>query len=668
MVWLVLIETAGNQDYVFATNKLRENVGASELLHRIGTTFVVEAVAAQKGASYADLANRCGAGQSARLSTEDFVHALDRIGSADPRPLVSDGIEIVVATSGKAVLLVDTPDRGRAIVSAVTERALEQAPGAVVRGFIHAMPGTDRELAGMGVREAHDAVECVHRGIETLRRALPPPEARYPTLPILRPCQSSGLPAVDYRETEPGYAIAAPVRAKERAREAGLLRMRTALGTIGEFLPKRVDDFEDSIDWLAIVHADGNGFGRLFLRFGEIVEHLLPDRLPTARDYFDRYRQFSLSLELCGLAACRVALEKLMQRIEAGSVARSEDVSAAPAAGGAKTKDQRPKLRVLPLVLGGDDLTVACDGRYAVDFAADYLAAFEKATEEKRFGEFESLLPEIADANGPLGAAAGVAIVKPHFPFHRAYDLAEALGKSAKRTKKLLKWTDDKGKERTCDSISTLDFQTIYEDASADLKALRHRWEVDKGKTRLFARPYIVSSPDKASSRDRLKDALEAATDKDVERWARNRRFDDFRASVEALIASEQSNETADGERQGLPRSQQHALREAAFRGEDAGEARFRLIAHRYPGIRWGALCRPPAEAEADKLFFEDQVPDDNRQEDRVPEEETHKKKWKTVRTTVFLDALEYIDVRRPAAADLRPSSEETVPEEELAP
>lgn len=43
-MFLVLIETSGNQNFIFATNKLKENIGASELTYRVGTQWLLEII------------------------------------------------------------------------------------------------------------------------------------------------------------------------------------------------------------------------------------------------------------------------------------------------------------------------------------------------------------------------------------------------------------------------------------------------------------------------------------------------------------------------------------------------------------------------------------------------------------------------------------------------
>lgn len=620
---LVLLETAGNQRYVFATNRLRENIGASELLYRIGTAFVICAVAEKGGASYSKLADDIDKG---RLPVPDVVREFYRIAQSNPGPLEKDGIEIVVATSGKAVLLVKEKETAKAIISQVTWKALEEAPGTVVRGVI-----TEIDLAG-SAGEAHEAVKHVHRGIEALRLDLPSPELRFPTLPILQPCRSSGLPAVGVREQnafyddeESTYEIAAPVQAKEQARWDGLWRMRNALGCIGERLPDNVDKlFEDQVDWLGVIHADGNGFGQLFLEFNEYLD----PELTGALAYFDAYRQFSLSLELCGIEAFRKALEHLEKQQDRqreqknGQTGRDE-----PAAGdGSRSRPKRDPLLVVPLVLGGDDLTVVCDGRQAVEFAARYLEEFEKATENPDLDGFKSNIPAIAEhAKTQLGAAAGVAIVKPHFPFHRAYDLAEDLTKSAKAAKRLLAT-----KDRPCLSVSALDFQTVYENGAADLSLMREAWitrDTDgRPKEQIFARPYIISPV------ERINMAVNHAKDREhAEGWVRHRRFDGFLASVKALRRAGRSRAGDDSRGSGLPRSQQHALREALFRGSEAALARLSLIEHRYSDVRWDEIKR-------DGAFI-------------FPDVRHNKGGWVSIRATVFLDALEFIDIV-PAPAD----------------
>jgi hypothetical protein len=86
------------------------------------------------------------------------------------------------------------------------------------------------------------------------------------------------------------------------------------------------------------------------------------------------------------------------------------------------SQDKKSKKRFLPfrpLVYGGDDVTFVCDGRLGLALAVYYLQQFEKESTN---------LP-----GGPAYACAGVAIVKTHYPFARAYNLAEDLCRSAKR-------------------------------------------------------------------------------------------------------------------------------------------------------------------------------------------------------------------------------------------
>ncbi len=74
--------------------------------------------------------------------------------------------------------------------------------------------------------------------------------------------------------------------------------------------------------------------------------------------------------------------------------------------------DGQERLPFRPIVFGGDDVTFVCEGRLGLPLAAHYLARLA-----------EGILPD----GDPLYARAGIAIVKTHYPFARAYELADEL-------------------------------------------------------------------------------------------------------------------------------------------------------------------------------------------------------------------------------------------------
>ncbi len=597
---LVLIETAGNQRTVFQTNRLRENIGASELIYQVGTRFVLDAVGADP-----DIASNPEELQAFWL---------------DPRrnaPIENNktGIEIIIATSGKAMVLVEGCEKAREIVSHVTWLALDQAPGVTVRGAIVDFVWGEDEASA---ERLHKAVGTAHERLEKLRSQLPSPDLRFPRLPFVVDCRSSGLPAMRLHE-DPNLrdpvsrVVAAKRRAgqprPDRSNKGVWARMQNALPDIK--FPSRIDRLEG---WMAIIHADGNGLGQVFLNLLDYT------KAKSARDHIDKLRRFSLAIDLCSRTAAKRAIEETWPDI----------------------KGEKP---VIPIVLGGDDLTVVCDGTRAVKFAAAYLRAFEAASVEELEQPLGTIIKEILCRNGAedgrLAGAAGIAIVKPHFPFHRAYAIAEALTASAKAVKKNVT-TQSNGQDAVPYPCSALDFQVVLDSSGSDLAPIRARMRLDE-KTALFARPYVVTPPDK-----------NAPVDAHSRAWVANRLYGDedeatdnssatLRRAVRALRRrpAEVGQSVKKGEGH-LPRGQAHVLLEALDRGPAAVDGAAGLIEQRYEKFDWQAFM------SGGSLFFND-----------IDEEG---KPWLRTR---LLDAMELADLE--AEGPARIVLEEAADEEEAA-
>lgn len=626
---VILIETSGNQRYIFATNKLRENVGASELTYRVGTETVLKAIDKEK----------CVENDHEKKLWE--ANGLDGCKlranllnkTKNPELVAGGKIEILTATSGKALLLVESTDIGKSIIKKVVKDALRNMPGLTVHGAISKPFGN---LASNDFSDVHEAIGEVHRKLEEIRYQIPSNEQRFLRLPFVAPCKTSGLPAsaVQFFSANEDYLLSSVTLAKwnsnkKEGKKTGkrLSRIESVIKKASPeiVLPENLEKLEKifDADWLAVIHADGNGLGQIFLDFNEYAGFDETGKW-TGRQYLEDYRKFSLALDVCTINAASDALESLRKSFQEEQ--RQKFIRQG------KDPNNIPKeIPVVPIVLGGDDLTIFCDGQYALSFTHDFLANFEKEARILSGKDYLTNDDETATINGKtiyeilkdivpkiankafeknyLGICAGVAIVKPHFPFHQAYELAEQLLRSAKQVKEKVHQELQRGGESIKEQIpcSALDFHVLYDSAHSDLDDIRKRLTVDGDKTKLFAKPYVVTDEKELSK------AIEKT-------WLENRMFVELETRVNAMTATDK-----DGKRK-LPSSQLHSLREALFLGKNEATARVNLIAHRYENEQTGKKFGKLFVKGIKSLFFTEAQTDGE------------------VHSTHFMDALDMIE------------------------
>ncbi|TVQ16294.1 MAG: hypothetical protein EA367_20530 [Leptolyngbya sp. DLM2.Bin15] len=590
-LYLVIIETSSNQGYIFSTNKLKENIGASELTYRSGTQWVLEAIGKQTGQ------------KKLEVWTKDFSRLRQFLHDPAKNPPIEHSnqlVEILTAASGKALFLTRTEAVAQSIIRDVTRRAIVEAPGLTIAGIYEKVG----DLGNGGALAK--AIRAVHQRFETERSQFPSPESRFLRLPIVAECASSGLPASRLvPEGGRQRSISQVNHAKwlcARKAEERLTKLDPRLARqIGQLVDTEQEDNQapasnsgdgllkddatpDPRSWLGIVHADGNGLGKIFLNFEQYIGSDKSDR-----NYINTYRKFSLALDECTEAAFKQALEVFP--------AQGED-RAVP---------------VVPLILGGDDLTVVCDGHYALEFTREFLQAFEQQTKDH-----ESIAPiaKAAFGVGRLSACAGVAIAKRHFPFSVAYSLAAELISSAKQVKQQITCPATnsilEGPPFPC---SAIDFHILYDTTGIDLEAIQAKL-TPEAQTRLYNRPYIVSK-------------LAQLEQAEGFAWAQLHGWETLNQRVQWL---KQGKALGDSRDQSTPHtadekhppplssSQYHLLRDALFRGKDAADAQYGLIRQRYDLAKF-------AESQAGDSLFHTAADDSGE-----------------VFATSFLDALEAMD------------------------
>lgn len=329
----------GIQQFIFRTDKLKDIVGASELVERICTSLFKE-----------------GCLQGAQ-------------------PLVNAAGNIKCVFSSEAEC--------RKAVREFPRMVMLAAPGITISQAV--VKTTQTEFDGH-FREVLDRLE---EKLHVQRNR--PSKSMTIGLAATERSRATGLPAV---AVAGGDYIDEATMKKAELSDGARVTLRLCEKSFGlEGLSPRnvalnIADLTGNNDWIAVIHADGNGLGEVVRResgsaasLHAFSEHLDQATKEAAQAAFK---------EVCGIKGCD------------------------PASG---------FIPFRPVVLGGDDMTMICRASLALPYVKSYLRNFEEATRR------------LLGADG-LTACAGIAFVKSSYPFHYGYELAEMLCSQAKKVSK----------------------------------------------------------------------------------------------------------------------------------------------------------------------------------------------------------------------------------------
>ncbi len=455
---LTVLDVTGIQDYIFGSNRVPENVGASQLVHQATGAWVRESM------NEAEVRHN--------LMPDDTIDA--------SRSLETDetlDAEVILRGGGNVLILFRTPEcaevpectkvpkLAKATVSKLTRKLLTAAPGLEIAVAHH----TFDWITPIGGPKEHGAHRELYQKLNQTK------QQRRSSAPLLGlgvtvECRATGMPAVAYEGDRP---VSAEVKAKLGQQGAAESRLKTMVAGVADGYTFRRDfgalgGTEGEMSYIAVVHADGNGMGK---RFEDVLT-----RFPNATDNracLNALRDLSEAVDRAG----QTALCETVRRMTVAFQSEKPSAALQRFLAGLSEHAGKPVIPFRPILYGGDDVTFVCDGRLGLALAAIYLEEWERAT-------------QAATTIGQAYACAGVAMVKSHYPFVRAYHLASDLCAGAKQAIRVVRSANP-----TTDDASALDWHFAMSGITGKIGEIRKREYSVKKREDLTLRPLMLSAP-----------------------------------------------------------------------------------------------------------------------------------------------------------------------------
>lgn len=455
---LVLLEVSGIQKYIFGSNHLPQNIGGSELVARSTSQWVYESFKKLELKTNVYWREETGL----TYSGENLIdHRLD--------------VEVIYEGGGNVMILFRKIDLAKAFVREITLRSLIEAPGLQLIAC-----RTEFDWETMVLAEVHSQI----RTDLASRKSNRPTSVPLLGLGVTAKCVFTGLPAIGFDDDPKVVGVTYAKHMKERNEEAkrisGEVAAKLKANAIGrerlhKILPQvREKQFEFAYifndfgtkgesSYIAVIHTDGNSMGERFRNIGDA--HNKPE---SNREYIQAIRNFSDSVRRNADKALKVTVNYLLDGIWVTPAGDRKFGGKIPIP---QYKGQN-LLPFQPIVFGGDDVTFVTEGRLGLTIAIKYLRTFaqEKLSDGK-----------------PAFARAGIAVVKSHFPFSRAYDLADELAASAKKSIPYRKLNGEQ-------SVNIMDWHFSTTGLVSGLDEIRRREYQDSKHRSLLMRPLRIDN------------------------------------------------------------------------------------------------------------------------------------------------------------------------------
>jgi len=375
---LTVYDVTGIQNFIFATNRLKENLGGSIIVKKASEDLLKDTIK-----------RRC-------------KNTLEEIESKDIRWNDHEAV-IVYLGGGNALVIFNKLEKAIEITRELSEKVLELSGGLL--SFNVAYVKTDltnfkndynNVFANLIVKKNSFVKTSPLLGIGITKAEL-----------------GSGLP-VQYMNKERREYLSRATKNKRDKNKSDPNHFNFLLKGVQNYaFPLQFEDLGQKMgeNYISVVHIDGDGVGKT-------IHDFLNESIDDYGFSLHRMSEFSRELNKIYTVAFKEVIKDLVASLENNEFQKNFDL---------KSKNSSMKfLPIRPIILKGDDITFITNGKLGVNLATRFL---QKLSELKI-----DVLGKII----PHSASAGVAIVKTTFPFDRAYALAEELCKSAKKKGKII--------------------------------------------------------------------------------------------------------------------------------------------------------------------------------------------------------------------------------------